>query len=214
VRVEIWSDFVCPWCYVGKRRFERALAARPNADRVEIVHRAYLLYSALERGASVDRRSMLMAKYRLTGEQADAMNASMVRTAAAEGLDYHLKGGLTGNTFDAHQLAGLARDRGCQDAVVERLYHAFFVEQRSIFERNTIVALGVEAGLDADDISHSLHADAYAAAVEADVAEARAIGVTGVPFFVFDGRHAVAGAQAVEVFEQVLGGTNASERRA
>ena len=214
MRVEIWSDFVCPWCYVGKRRFERALAARPDADRVEIVHRAYLLYASLPRGASVDRRSMLMTKYRLTGEQADAMNGNMVRTAAAEGLDYHLEGGLTGNTFDAHQLACLARDRSCQDAVVERLYHAFFVEQRSIFEPNAIVALGVEAGLDADDVSRALHADAYAAAVEADVAEARAIGVTGVPFFVFDGRHAVAGAQAVELFDQALGGTNASARRA
>jgi predicted DsbA family dithiol-disulfide isomerase len=214
VRVEIWSDFVCPWCYVGKRRFERALAARPNADRVEIVHRAYLLYASLERGASVDRRSMLMAKYRLTGDQADAMNGNMVRTAAAEGLDYHLEGGLTGNTFDAHQLACLARDRGSQDAVVQRLYRAFFVEQRSIFERNAIVALGVEAGLDADDVSRALHADAYAAAVEADVAEARAIGVTGVPFFVFDGRYAVAGAQALEVFDQALGEAEASELRA
>ena len=155
-----------------------------------------------------------MAKYRLTGDQADAMNANMVRTAAAEGLDYHLEGGLTGNTFDAHQLACLARDRSCQDAVVERLYHAFFVEQRSIFERDAIVALGVEAGLDADDVSRALHADAYASAVEADVAEARAIGVTGVPFFVFDGRYAVAGAQAVDVFDQALGEAEASELRA
>src|SRR6267142_4181474 len=132
MRVDIWSDLVCPWCYVGKRRFERALASFPNRDEVDVVNRAYLLYAASSRGATFDRRDMLMTKYRLSREQADAMNAGMVRTAAAEGLDYHLEGGLTGNTFDAHQVAHLARDRGRQQDVLERLYRAFFTEQRSI----------------------------------------------------------------------------------
>ena len=104
MHIDIWSDLVCPWCYVGKRRFERALDAFPNRDEVEVVHRAYLLYSSSPRGLTVDRRDMLMSKYRLTQEQADAMNSGMERTAAAEGLDYHLTGGVTGNTFDAHQV--------------------------------------------------------------------------------------------------------------
>jgi predicted DsbA family dithiol-disulfide isomerase len=204
VRIDIWSDLVCPWCYVGKRRFERALEAFPNRDDVEVVHRAYLLYSPSPRGVTVDRRDMLMRKYRLTQEQADAMNSGMERTAAAEGLDYHLKGGVTGNTFDAHQVVFLGRDRGRQDAVLERLYHAFFVEQRSIFEYESLVTLGAEAGLDADDVARALRENAYAKAVEADLEEARASQVNGVPFFLFDGRYAVAGAQPADVFTQAL----------
>ena len=204
MRVDIWSDLVCPWCYVGKRRFEHGLAAFPQRDEVEVVHRAYLLYSSSPRGATFDRRDMLMTKYRLTQDQADAMNVNMERTAAAEGLDYHLKGGVTGNTFDAHQVVYLGRDRGRQDAVLERLYHAFFVEQRSIFEHESLVALGAEAGLDADEVARALRENAYAKAVEADLEEARAIQVNGVPFFLFDGRYAVAGAQPADVFTQTL----------
>jgi predicted DsbA family dithiol-disulfide isomerase len=204
MRVDIWSDLVCPWCYVGKRRFEHGLAALPQRDEVEVVHRAYILYSSSPRGATFDRRDMLMTKYRLTQNQADAMNSGMERTAAAEGLDYHLKGGITGNTFDAHQVVHLGRDRGRQDAVLERLYHAFFVEQRSIFEHESLVALGAEAGLDADDVARALRDNAYAKAVEADLEEARAIQVNGVPFFLFDGRYAVAGAQPADAFTQAL----------
>jgi predicted DsbA family dithiol-disulfide isomerase len=204
MQIDIWSDLVCPWCYVGKRRFERALDALPNRDEVEVVHRAYLLYSSSPRGVTFDRRDMLMTKYRLTQDQADAMNVNMERTAAAEGLDYHLKGGVTGNTFDAHQVVYLGRDRGRQDAVLERLYRAFFVEQRSIFEHESLVALGTEAGLDAGDVARALRENAYATAVEADLAEARAIHVNGVPFFLFDGHYAVAGAQPADVFTQAL----------
>ncbi len=204
MRVDIWSDLVCPWCYVGKRRFERALASFPHRQEVEVVHRAYLLYGASPRGATFDRRDMLMTKYRLSRDQADAMNAGMERTAAAEGLDYHLQSGLTGNTFDAHQLLHLARDRGRQDAVIERLYRAFFTEQRSIFDHASLVELGVEAGLDGGEVARALREDAYATAVETDVEEARAIRVNGVPFFVLDARHAVSGAQQSEVFAEAL----------
>ena len=204
MRIDIWSDLVCPWCYVGKRRFERGLAAFPQRDKVEIVHRAYLLYSSSPRGATVDRRDMLMTKYRLTQDQADTMNVNMERTAAAEGLDYHLKGGVTGNTFDAHQVVYLGRDRGRQDPVLERLYYAFFVEQRSIFDHDSLVALGAEAGLDAKEVARVLREGAYARAVEADLLEARAIGVKGVPFLVFDGRYAVAGAQQADAFTEAL----------
>jgi len=204
MHIDIWSDLVCPWCYVGKRRFERALATFAHRQEVEIGHRAYLLYASTPRGVTFDRRDVLMRKYNLTQDQADAMNAGMERTAAAEGLDYHLKGGVTGNTFDAHQVVFLGRDRGRQDAVLERLYHAFFVEQRSIFEHESLVALGAEAGLERDDVARVLRDSTYATAVEADLAEARAIQVNGVPFFVFDGRYAVAGAQSADVFTQAL----------
>ena len=204
VRVDIWSDLVCPWCYVGKRRFERAVAVFPHADDVEVVHRAYLLYSSSPRGTTFDRRDMLMSKYHLTREQADAMNANMVRTAAAEELDYHLEGGMTGNTLDAHQVVLLGRDRGMQDEVLERLYRAFFTEQRSIFDYASLVELGVEAGLDRDEIARVLREDTYAKAVETDVEEARAVGVSGVPFFALDYRYGVSGAQQTEMFTEAL----------
>jgi predicted DsbA family dithiol-disulfide isomerase len=216
MRIDIWSDLVCPWCYVGKRRFERGVAAFPHRDKLEVVHRAYLLYSSSPPRVTFDRRDMLMTKYRLTQDQADAMNVNMERIAAAEGLDYHLKGGVTGNTFDAHQVVYLARDRDMQDPVLERLYHAFFVEQRSIFAHESLVALGAEAGLDVRELERVLREGTYASAVEADLEEARAIQLNGVPFFLFDGRSAVSGAQPADVFSQALSQawTDAQKRRA
>jgi predicted DsbA family dithiol-disulfide isomerase len=147
---------------------------------------------------------MLMAKYRLSREQADAMNEGMERTAAAEGLDYHLRGGVSGNTFDAHQLVYLGRDRGCEDAVLERLYRAFFTDQRSIFEHASLIDVGAEAGLDRADVARVLREDAYAMAIEADLEKARGIPVNGVPFFLFDNRYAVSGAQPPDVFAEAL----------
>jgi predicted DsbA family dithiol-disulfide isomerase len=132
------------------------------------------------------------------------MNDDMERIAAAEGLDYHLRGGVTGNTFDAHQVVFLGRDRGRQDGVLERLYRAFFIEQRSIFDHASLTELAAEAGLDRDEVARVLREDAYKAAVEADLKEARAIPVTGVPFFVLNERYAISGAQSSEVFADAL----------
>lgn len=204
MNVEIWSDLVCPWCYLGMRRFEHAVQRFPHKADLTIAHRAYLLYPTSPRGTRFDRREMLMKKYRLTGEQADGMNRKMEATAAAEGLEYHLAGGVTGNTFDAHQVVAFARDRGIQPTVLERLYRAFFTERRSIFDRTSLTALAAEAGLDTPEVARVLESDAYAAVVEADLADARALGVNGVPFFVFDRLYAVSGAQPPEVLTDAL----------
>ena len=204
VRVDIWSDLVCPWCYVGKRRFERALTAFPHADQVEVVHRAYLLYPSSPRGTTFDRREVLMSKYRVSAGQADALNANMVRTASLEGLEYHLDGGVTGDTFDAHQVVHLARHRGLQDAVLERLYRAFFTEQRSIFDHVSLMDLGAEAGLARQDVARALRENAYVQAVEADVEQAKTLGVNGVPFFVLDFRYGISGAQQTDLFAEAL----------
>jgi predicted DsbA family dithiol-disulfide isomerase len=204
VRVDIWSDIVCPWCYVGKRRFERALAAFPHRDEVEIVHRSYQLYPASPRGSSSPRREVLKRKYGLTDEQTDAMDARMVQTAAAEGLEYHLEDGVTGNTFDAHQLVHFAKAHGRQDALAERLYRAHFTERTSIFDRDALVDLAAEVGLDRAAARRALETDAYAGAVQADVEHARALGASGVPFFVIDNRYAMSGAQSPDVFVEAL----------
>jgi len=204
MRVDVWSDLVCPWCYVGKRRFERALGAFAHRDDLHIVHRSFQLDPRSPRGSSSPRRAVLMAKYRLTDAEAEAMDARMTQTAAAEGLEYHLTGGVTGNTFDAHQVVHLGAAHQCQDAVVERLFRAHFTERRSIFEHASLVQLAAEAGLEAGDVGEALAADRFAGGVTADVQEARALGITGVPFFLIDRRYGVSGAQPVDVFGAVL----------
>ena len=204
MRVEIWTDVVCPWCYVGKRRFERALAGFEHRGDVEVVHRAYQLNPAAPKDATTSRRENLKSKYRLSDDQVTAMNRQMEETARAEGLDYDLSGDLTGNTFDAHRVLHLALAHGVQDQVIERLYRAYFTERRSVFDHASLVALAAEADLDAEEVRRMLASNDYADAVTQDIEEARALGASGVPFFVVDGRYGVSGAQAPEVFAQVL----------
>ena len=205
MRVDIWSDIVCPWCYIGTRRFERGLDGFAHRDEVEIVHRSFQLNPAMPRGSGRNHRDHLMSKYGMSERQADAAQVRMERTAAEEGLEFHLVGGVTGNTFDAHRLLHLARERGLQDAAIERFYRGHFTEQRSIFDAESLVALGAEAGLDADEATGVLAGDAYADAVAADLRDARGHGVTGVPYYLFDGRYAVSGAQPAELFTEALG---------
>ncbi|HET9833854.1 MAG TPA: DsbA family oxidoreductase [Vicinamibacterales bacterium] len=205
MRVDVWSDLVCPWCYIGKRRLERALADFAEKERVDIIHRSYQLNPSAPMHTTSRRRDYLMAKYRWSAAQAEKIDADMELRAAADGLEYHLSAeGLTGNTFDAHRLVHLARERGHQDAAVERFFRAYFTEQRSLFDHASLVPLAVGVGLDRDEVQRVLEGDAYSDAVAADNDEARALGVTGVPFFVFDRRLGVSGAQAVEVFADVL----------
>ena len=202
--VQIWSDIVCPWCYVGKRRFESALAAFSHAEDIRVTHRSFQLDPSSPRGETTDRRQMLMRKYGWSDAQADEMDARMTQIAAIEGLDYHLDGGVTGNTLDAHQIVHLAKALGRQDEVLERLYRAHFTERRSIFEPASLAALAADAGLDAEEARRVLRDDVYAAAVAADVSEARRLGINGVPFFVLDGRFGVSGAQPVDTFIAAL----------
>jgi predicted DsbA family dithiol-disulfide isomerase len=203
--VHIWSDIVCPWCYLGKRRFENALALFDHRAQVHVTHRSFQLDPSRPRRETMNRRAMLAAKYRLSDQQVQEMDARMESLADIEGLEYHLTdAGLTGNTLDAHQLLHLAHARGIQDAMIERLYRAYFTEQRSVFDRASLVALAGEAGLDEAEARDVLERDAYADAVAADMQNARSLGVSGVPFFVLDGRYGVSGAQATEVFTEAL----------
>ena len=204
MRIDIWSDVVCPWCYVGKRRFERALAAFEDRDDVQVVHRSFQLDPTRPKGQTQKRRAMLMAKYHLTAPQVEALDLRMEQTAAADGLEYHMGDGVTGNTLDAHRLLHLAADRGVQDVTLERFYRAYFTEGRSLFDGASLTTLALESGLDAQEVQAVLGGDAYAAEVAADIREAQALGANGVPFFVFDHRFGVSGAQATDVFSQVL----------
>jgi len=205
MQIDIWSDIVCPWCYLGKRRFEKALAGFEGRDDVRVSHRSFQLDPTRARGETSRRRAMLQSKYRLSEDQVRAMDHKMEQMAAAEGLEYHLTdAGLTGNTLDAHQLVHLAASRGLEDKMLERLYKAYFGEERSVFDLDSLVGLAVEEGLDATEVREGLTGGVYVDAVTRDLNEARSLGVTGVPFFVIDGRYGISGAQATDVFSRAL----------
>ena len=205
MRIDVGSDLVCPWCYIGKRRLERAMAEFPGRDTVEIVHRSFQLNPSAPMGTTTRRRDYLIAKYGWSAAHAEKIDADMERRAAVDGLEYHLSAeGLTGNTFDAHRLVHLARERGRQDAAVERFFRAYFTERLSLFDHASLATLASDVALDPDDVQRVLDGHEYPDADATDSHEARALGITGVPFFVFDGRLGVSGAQAVEVFTDVL----------
>jgi predicted DsbA family dithiol-disulfide isomerase len=205
MRIDVWSDLVCPWCYIGKRRLERAIAQLPDAPRVDIVHRSFQLNPSMPMGTTSSRRDYLRAKYGWSPTQAARIDEDMEQRAAADGLEYHLTAdGLTGNTYDAHRLVHLARERGRQDEVVERFFRGYFTEQRSLFDKDSLLPLAVEAGLDAADTERVLRSNDYADSVERDINEARMLGVSGVPFFVFDMKLGLSGAQPIEVFVDAL----------
>ncbi|MEV5433041.1 DsbA family oxidoreductase [Streptomyces sp. NPDC052701] len=206
MRVEIWSDIACPWCYVGKARFEKALAAFPHRDRVEVVHRSFELDPGRAKDDVQPVVTMLTRKYGMSREQALAGEDHLGAQAAAEGLDYRTRGRDHGSTFDMHRLLHLAREHGRQERLLDLLYRANFAEERSVFnDDDRLVELAVAAGLDADAARAVLaDPDAYAAEVRADEREAAQLGATGVPFFVLDRAYGVSGAQPVEVFAQAL----------
>ena len=208
MRVDIWSDIVCPWCYVGKRRFEKALTAYDAGGDldmdVEIVHHAFQLNPTAPRDRTSSRRATLMQKYALTPEQMAATDARMTQLAAEEGLDYHLDAMVTGNTRDAHQLVRFALEQARQDAMIERLYRAYFTDGRSVFDQDSLVDLALDVGLDADTTRDVLREGRYDSAVQEDVDLARRIGITGVPFFVFNGKYGLSGAQQSSVFLEAL----------
>jgi predicted DsbA family dithiol-disulfide isomerase len=201
-RIDIWSDLVCPWCYIGKRRFEKALAAFPGRDNVEVVHRAFQLDPTMPKGRLFRHRDVLMRKYGMSESQVTAAQSRLETIAAEEGLEYHLAESHTGNTLDAHRLVHHAVTHGIQDAVIERLYRAHFTELRSLFDNESLATLAEEAGL--ADAREVLASDEHADAVVADHQQASALGANGVPFFVFDGRYSVSGAQGADVFAQAL----------
>ena len=177
--------------------------AHLGAD-VEVSHRAFQLNPSMPAGEVRDHRDNLMAKYGLSESRAAEMQQQMERTAAAEGLEFHLVGGVTGNTFDAHRVVHCGRAQGREEAVLERLYRAHFTEQRSIFGQASLIALAVEAGLDESETRAALAAGAFADSVDAEVREASGLGISGVPYLVIDRRYAVSGAQTPELFAEAL----------
>jgi predicted DsbA family dithiol-disulfide isomerase len=204
MNVEVWSDVVCPWCYLGKRRLESALAEFPARQEVTVVWRSFELDPAAPRRRAESAADHLAAKYGLTPEQVAASWERLTALATAEGLEYRLASTQGGSSFDAHRLVKLGGRHGLADETVERLFQAYFTEGRATGEPEVLAELGREVGLPADEVDELLASDAFATEVRADEHRASQLGIGGVPFFAIDERYGVSGAQTVEILGQAL----------
>jgi predicted DsbA family dithiol-disulfide isomerase len=202
MNIEIWSDVVCPWCFIGKRRLERALAATGVSDAV-ITHRAFQLdpSATTEGRRTVD---VLAAKYGLDDAGVKQMMGQVTEVAASEGLHYRLLEGISGNTVLAHRLLLWAQEQGRAQELLELLYSAYFEDAKPVFTLDELLPYVAEAGLDANAARIAMDSGTYAAEVESDAELARAFGANGVPFFVFDRTYGISGAQPFEIFVQTI----------
>lgn len=204
MQVEIWSDVICPWCYIGKRRFEMALANFAQRESVHVIWRSFELDPKSPPQYPDTLVEMLARKYGVSPQQAAAMNANVTALAGEIGLEYRLSNARPGNTFDAHRLLHFAASRQLGDRATERIMHAYFCEGLAVGDRAALARLAPEFGITESDALAMLESDAYSKEVRADEARATAFGVTGVPFFVFDEKTGISGAQPVEVFAEAL----------
>ena len=199
MHIEIWSDVICPFCYIGKTQLEAALKEAGVAAQIE--HRAFRLMPG---DAVAPVEEMFAKKYGQTPQQAVSTMRNVEANAAGEGLEFHIAGTLTGDTLDAHKLLILAGDKGVQPQLLDRLYRAYFTETQNVFNRLTLLDLAVEAGLDRNDAAAALDSAELAARVAADQRTAQTFGVRGVPFVVIDRKFAVSGAQGKDNFVKAL----------
>jgi predicted DsbA family dithiol-disulfide isomerase len=202
--VDIWSDVVCPWCYLGKRRFEAALENFEHRDAVEVHWHSFELDPQAGPSSDTPSAQGLAAKYGMSVYDARERHAQLEETAAAEGLEYHLDRTRGGNSLSAHRLHQLAIDRGLSDAVMERLMRAYFTDGEAIDDHEVLLRLVTEAGLDADEARTVLESERYTDEVRADESTAARIGIRGVPFFVLGRRFGVSGAQSPDIMLEAL----------
>jgi predicted DsbA family dithiol-disulfide isomerase len=202
--VEIWSDIACPWCYIGKRRFEAALAEFEHRDEVNVIWRGFELDPDAPEERVGDRAERLASKYGMTVEQAKAAEAQLVATAAGDGLEFRFDIARSGNTFDGHRLVHLAATHGLADEMKERLLRAYFTEGELIGDRDTLVRLAGEVGLPADEVAQALDDGSYADEVRDDERTAAAFGIGAVPTFVVDRAIGASGAQPPEALLDLL----------
>jgi len=202
--VEIWSDIVCPWCYIGKRRLERALEMFPGRDAVEVRFRSFELDPGRPQRTDETLDRMLAGKYGVSLEQARGMNERVTRLAAEEGIPFRLDVARPGNTFDAHRLSHFARDQGLEAEMMERLHAGYFCEGAAIGDPEALAGLAVDVGLERDTVHALLASDSHASDVREDEALAAHLGIRGVPFFVIDRRMGVSGAQEASVLVGAL----------
>lgn len=205
MKVEVWSDIMCPFCYIGKRNYEQALGRFADSNNVEIEWRSFQLDPTIPaQGNQGNVYQYLADKKGFSYEQSVKMHENLVQTARNAGLEYNFDKAVVANSFDAHRMIQLAKTKGLGDEAEERLFRAYFTEGKDFGDHATLIALGREIGLDEAEIKTAISSDDYAAKVKADILEAQRLGVNGVPFFVFNRRYAISGAQPPEAFLQTL----------
>jgi protein disulfide-isomerase len=204
LKIQIWSDIMCPYCYIGKRRIEGALAQFPHAANVEIEWKSFQLDASFIASENDNMVEHLASKYGKDKVWAQEMMDSMTQNAKNSGLDFHFEKAIMANSFNAHRLLHLAKRHQLSDTLEELLFKAYLTDGKNINDLDTLTQLAIEAGLDKTEIETLLHSDTYAEAVKKDIDMAQNLGVQGVPFFVFDNKYAVSGAQHVETFVKTL----------
>ena len=202
--IDVWSDVVCPWCFIGKRRLEKALSLFEHRDQVVIRHRAFQLQPDIT--ATVRTSDYLADKYQMPAEKVKEMQANVCAIADGESLCYNLDETLSGNTFDAHRLLLWAATIDKQDVLLEEMYTAYFEKSEPLFSREDLIAVSTRAGISAAEIESVLNGNDFREEVIADRALASQLGATGVPFFVIDMKYGISGAQPLEAFTQTLEG--------
>ena len=200
--IDIWSDVVCPWCYIGKRRLEKALSQFEHRNEVVIRHRAFQLQPDID--MTRPTKAYLAEKYRMAESQVEEMQANVCAIADGEGLCYNLDETLSGNTFDAHRLLLWAETLGKQDALLEEMYSAYFEKSLPLFSHEDLIKVASTAGIDESDVKALLNSEEFSNQVLEDRALATQLGASGVPFFVIDMKYGISGAQPLEAFTQTL----------
>ncbi|RKR82983.1 putative DsbA family dithiol-disulfide isomerase [Mucilaginibacter gracilis] len=200
LKVEIWSDVMCPFCYIGKRRFENALQQFEHKDNVEVIWKSYQLDPTMQNNTGQSLNQYLAERKGISVEQSVNMHKQMTEMAAELGLEYNFDKAIIANSFDAHRLSHLAKAHGLQDELEEALFKAYFTDGKNIANVDTLIELGIAVGLDADAVKQTLNTDTYAQEVKHDIYQANQVGVRGVPFFVLADKYAVSGAQQSETF--------------
>jgi len=203
MRVDIWSDVICPWCYVGKARFEKALDSFAHRDEVEVVYHSFELDPSAPRGQRESNLAMLSKKFGKSPAEALAMDGQVGSLARAEGLGFD-SARPVGNTFDIHRVLHLGLDRGVQHALLGAVNEAYFAQARDVFDRDVLAEVAAGAGLDSAEVGKVFDGDDYTEEVRQDELQARQIGINGVPFFVFDMALGASGAQPTGLFTSAL----------
>jgi predicted DsbA family dithiol-disulfide isomerase len=204
LKIQIWSDIMCPFCYIGKRRIEDALQNFEHKDAVELEWKSFQLDANFVASPEDNMVEHLAEKYRKDNDWAQEMLDNMTQNAKNSGLDFHFEKAVMANSLNAHRLLHLAKKYNLANDLEELLFKAYLTDGKNINDLDTLKALGLEVGLNAESIDEVLHSNAYANEVQQDIDEAQSIGVQGVPFFVFDNKYAVSGAQHVETFVKTL----------
>ncbi|MFD2245244.1 DsbA family oxidoreductase [Pontibacter ruber] len=204
MKIDIWSDIMCPFCYIGKRKFEKALAQFANKEQVEVQWHSYQLQPDAQHVPGKSTYDFLAEIKGISREQAKQMNDRVATMAEAEGLHYDFDKVQVANTFDAHRFTHLAAKHGLQDAAEERLFAAHFTEGKNVQDPETLVQLGKEIGLAEEEVRSMLQSGDLREEVNKDIRTAQTIGINGVPFFVINNKYGISGAQPSEVFLSAL----------